>query len=61
MLPNVIALVEPVTLDGGRPPLAGGCGIGEGDVAGDVTRGFGGVDVAKELPTVAAPPLADVG
>ena len=37
-------------LDGGRPPpLAGGCGIGDGDVWGDVTRGFEGVLTAKEL------------
>ena len=37
-------------LDGGRPPpLAGGCGIGDGDVWGDVTRGFDGVLTAKEF------------
>jgi hypothetical protein len=31
----------PVKPDGGFPPLADGCGIGEGDWAGEVTLGLG--------------------
>lgn len=33
--PLFVALME-----GGRPPLAAGCGMGEGECAGDVTRGL---------------------
>lgn len=39
----------PWRLDGGLPPLAGGWGIGDGEVCGDVTRGFDGVCTANEL------------
>ena len=34
---------------GGLPPLAGGCGIGDGELAGDVIRGF------EELCTLREP------
>ncbi len=47
MLPKLIPLFWPWNVDGGLPPLAGGCGIGEGDAAGDVTRGFVGGFTAK--------------
>lgn len=39
MLPNVMLLLWLCRPDGGRPPLACGCGIGDGECAGDVTRG----------------------
>ena len=49
-LPKLTLVLLPCRLEGGRPPpLAGGCGIGDGDVCGDVTRGFCGVLTAKEL------------
>ncbi len=47
--PKFKPLLWPCKLDGGRPPLAGGCGIGEGDVDGEVMRGFVGVFTANEL------------
>ena len=47
--PKFKPLLWPCKLDGGRPPLAGGCGIGEGDVDGEVMRGFVGVLTAKVL------------
>ena len=47
-LPKLRLVLLPCRLEGGRPPpLAGGCGIGEGDVWGDVTRGFDGVLTAR--------------
>lgn len=30
------------------PPLAAGCGMGEGDCAGDVTRGLLGIEIGAE-------------
>ena len=49
-LPKLRLVLLPFRLEGGRPPpLAGGCGIGDGDVWGDVTRGFDGVLTANEL------------
>lgn len=49
-LPKLTLVLLPCRLEGGRPPpLAGGCGIGDGDVWGDVTRGLGGVLTAKEF------------
>lgn len=48
-LPKLRLVLLPCRLEGGRPPLAGGCGIGDGDVCGDVTRGFDGVLTAKEF------------
>ena len=39
-LPKLKPLPWLCRLEGGLPPLAAGCGIGEGDVAGDVIRGF---------------------
>ena len=49
-LPKLRLVLLPCRLEGGRPPpLAGGCGIGDGDVWGDVTRGFDGVLTAKEF------------
>lgn len=41
MEPKLKPLPWPCRLAGGRPPLAGGCGIGEGEVAGEVMRGLG--------------------
>jgi hypothetical protein len=38
MLPKVMPLLWFWKLDGGRPPLAAGCGIGEGECDGEVTR-----------------------
>ncbi len=40
MLPKFKALPWPGRPDGGRPPLAAGCGIGDGEVAGDEMRGL---------------------
>ena len=34
--------------EGGLPPLADGCGIGEGDCAGEVTRGLPGIGIAAD-------------
>lgn len=34
--------------EGGRPPLAEGCGIGEGDWAGEVTLGLPGIEIAAD-------------
>ena len=34
--------------DGGLPPLAGGWGMGDGEVAGEVIRGFDCAATAKE-------------
>ena len=49
-LPKLGKLLLPCTRDGGRPPpLAGGCGIGEGEVCGDIMRGFAGLLTASEL------------
>ena len=39
MLPKVTPLDWLCKPDGGRPPLAWGCGIGDGECAGEVTRG----------------------
>lgn len=39
MLPKVIPLLWFWKPDGGLPPLACGCGIGDGECAGVVTRG----------------------
>lgn len=46
VLPKFKAIPWPCKLEGGRPPLAAGVGIGEGECAGDVMRGFvmGGVE-----------------
>ena len=47
-LPKLRLVLLPCRLEGGRPPpLAGGWGIGDGDVWGEVTRGFEGVLTAK--------------
>ena len=40
MLPNCMPLLWFWSDDGGRPPLAGGCGMGEGEWVGVVVRGF---------------------
>ena len=48
-MPKLTLALLPCRLDGGRPPLAGGCGIGDGDVCGEVTRGFEGVLTAREF------------
>ena len=48
-LPKFKPLPWPCRLDGGLPPLAGGCGIGEGEVCGEVMRGFPGLCTAREF------------
>lgn len=49
-LPKLILVLLPCRLTGGLPPpLAGGCGIGEGEVVGDITRGFAGLFTASEF------------
>ena len=53
MLPKLKPLPWACRPEGGLPPLAGGCGIGDGEVAGEVTRGLGGADTAKEDEEVA--------
>jgi hypothetical protein len=45
--PKVTPLPCPAETEGGLPPLAEG-GIGEGDCAGDVTRGFLGIEMGAE-------------
>ena len=40
MLPNVIPFVCWNCPDGGLPPLAAGCGMGDGECAGEITRGL---------------------
>ena len=42
MLPKLSPLPWLCRLDGGLPPLAEGCGIGEGELVGEVIRGFAG-------------------
>lgn len=49
MLPKLIPLPCPCKFDGGRPPLAGGCGMGEGEFAGEVILGFDGDETANEF------------
>ena len=39
VLPNCMPLIW-FGIDGGRPPLAGGCGIGDGECAGEVDLTF---------------------
>lgn len=49
-LPKLTLVLLPCRLTGGLPPpLAGGCGIGEGEVCGDVTRGLAGTSTASEF------------
>lgn len=47
-LPKVTALPCVASVAGGRPPLADGCGIGDGDCAGDVTRGLLGIAMGAD-------------
>ena len=47
-LPNVTPLPCCAKPDGGLPPLAAGCGIGEGDCAGEETLGFPGIGMGAE-------------
>lgn len=47
-LPNVIPLL-PCRPLGGLPPLAMGCGIGEGDCAGEVTLGLLGIAIGADV------------
>ena len=47
-LPKLRLLPCPCNVEGGLPPLAGGCGMGEGEVCGDVARGFDGTLTANE-------------
>ena len=46
-LPNVGPLPCPARPEGGRPPLADGRGIGEGDCAGEITLGLG-IEIGAE-------------
>lgn len=39
MLPKLKPLLWPGRVEGGLPPLAAGCGMGEGEWVGEVTRG----------------------
>ena len=49
-LPKLTLVLLPCRLTGGLPPpLAGGCGIGEGEVCGDTTRGLAGASTASEF------------
>jgi len=48
-LPKLTLLLCPCRVDGGLPPLADGCGIGEGEAAGEVARGFVGWLTDNEL------------
>jgi len=48
-LPKIGAPVpEGARPEGGRPPLADGCGMGEGDFAGAVTLGLLGIAMGAE-------------
>ena len=48
-LPKFMLLLLAWRLEGGRPPLGGGCGMGDGDVCGDETRGLATLFTAKEV------------
>jgi len=43
MLPKLSPLPCPARFEGGFPPLAAGCGMGEGECVGEVMRGLPGV------------------
>jgi len=44
----IVPLLLGARLEGGRPPLADGCGMGDGDCAGDITLGLPGIGIGAE-------------
>lgn len=54
-LPKLRPFPWPCKLEGGRPPLVGGWGIGEGEVWGEVMRGLEGVESEGAWVAAAGP------